>query len=74
MNHLHVMPAFCEFIGELLNKYGVAAEVVGRIKRCDHTKAHQAFQASYSKGDAAGSPQFDCRGGRQLDFTIGAPS
>jgi len=24
-----------------LNKYGVAAEVVGRIKGCHHTKTHQ---------------------------------
>jgi hypothetical protein len=53
MNYLHVMPAFGEFMRQLLNKYGVAAEVVGRIERCHHTKAHQVFQSSYSNAVAA---------------------
>src|SRR6266852_8490444 len=41
MNHLDVMAAFCQFVRELLNKNGVAAEMVGRIKRSDHAKAHK---------------------------------
>jgi hypothetical protein len=41
MNHLDVMAAFCQFVRELLNKYGVSAEMVGKIKRGDHAEAHR---------------------------------
>jgi hypothetical protein len=41
VNHLDMMAASCQFVRELLNKDGVAAEMVGRIKRGDHAKAHK---------------------------------
>jgi hypothetical protein len=41
MNHLDVMAAFCQFVRERLNKNGVTAEMVGRIKRGDHAVAHR---------------------------------
>ena len=40
MNNLDSMTSLCQFIRELVNKNRVAAEMVGRIKRGDHAKAH----------------------------------
>ncbi len=40
MHDLDVMAALCQFVRELLNKNGVATEMVGRIKCGDHAKAH----------------------------------
>ena len=41
VDHLDVVAALCQFVRELLNKDGVAAKMVGRIKRGDHAKPHK---------------------------------